>query len=843
MSAFTPRAQKILDILSYQEARRLSCPSVLPEHLFLALIREGDGIGIKALRNLGIDIEDLKREVETTIRSRISQNFILGSIPLSNRFLNVVELAKQEAEEIGHNYVGTEHLLLGIFAENDDEAVLPVFLENRGIDLPMLRQAIIKIVGYGDFFVANKIPSKKNVKTPFLDKFSRNLTLMASQNLLDPVVGRESELQRLIQILSRRQKNNPILIGEAGVGKTAIVEGLAQLIVMGMVPDKLKNKRIMLLDMGLIVAGTKYRGEFEERLKNLIKEVEDSEDVIVFIDEIHTILGAGNSDGALDASNMLKPALARGSFHCIGATTFDEYRRKIEKDKALLRRFQPVIINEPSIEETIKILSQLKVKYEDYHNVSFTKEAISTIVHLSSRFLPERRLPDKAIDLMDEAGAYWGSRQEEKPKEIVKIELKLKQLEEDKKLFVKYQNFGQAAFFRDEIERLKAQYYNLLKKWHKNNIKSRRIELGRKEIEDVVSFITGLPVSVIDRGVDRNKYLSIEEELKKSILGQDYAIKVLSDAIKKSVAGIRKVNKPIGSFVFLGPTGVGKTALAKALAKFMFGSENELIQLDMSEYMEKFQVSKIIGAPPGYVGYESGGILTEKVRRKPYSVVLFDEIEKAHPDIYNILLQILEEGRLSDSLGNIVDFKNTVIILTSNIGTEKFYGRERPGFLSGRTEMENNEFFISELKKIFKIELINRIDEIVIFNRLGREVLISIAGKMINELNDTLILNGLYLDVGDDVKNYIVENGYDKKYGARSLLRAINKFIEIPFTDYLFSLGSDIFSENSRKSVKVYLEGGEVKFLLEGYKTKKAKKDKKLKDKIKQIVVEHSKGF
>ncbi len=826
MNGFTPRTKKILDILSFQEARRLSCPEVLPEHLFLALIREGDGIGIKALRSLGVDIEDLKREVETSLRSRTNRIFILGSIPVSERFKKVVDLAKQEAESIGHNYVGTEHLLLGIFAENDSESLLPIFLRNRGIDLPMLRQAIVKIVGYGEVFNLNKNASKKSLKTPFLDKFSKNLTQMAVQNLLDPVIGREAELQRLIQILSRRQKNNPILIGEAGVGKTAIVEGLAQLIVMGMVPDKLKKKRIMLLDMGLIVAGTKYRGEFEERIKNLIKEVEESDDVIIFIDEIHTILGAGNSDSSLDASNMLKPALARGNFRCIGATTFDEYRKKFEKDKALLRRFQPVVINEPSVEDTVKILEQLKIKYEEFHNVVFNEESISAIVYLSNRFLPERRLPDKAIDLMDEAGAYWGGKVVEKPKGLNVLELKLKQLEEEKKFFITSQDFEKAAKIRDEIEKLRNRYFDELKKWQKSSIRNKRTVIGKKEIEEVFSFITGLPVSVIDKGVDKNKYLSIEEELRKSILGQDYAIKVISDSIKKNIAGIRRPNKPIGSFVFLGPTGVGKTALAKALAKFMFGSENELIQLDMSEYMEKFQVSRIIGAPPGYVGYEAGGVLTEKVRRKPYSVILFDEIEKAHPDIFNILLQILEEGRLTDSFGNSVDFRNTVIILTSNAGTDKFFNKEKPGFLSRELAKEGEETFALELKKIFKPELINRIDEIVIFNKLEKDILILIVNKLINELNDTLFLNGIYLDVDNEVKKYIVENGYDEKYGARSISRSINKLIEVPLTDFLISLDDEHLLD-SKKEIKVYIDGGEIKFQLLETDIKKQKSRRK----------------
>ncbi len=827
-TGFTPRAQKILVILSAQEARRLSSLEILPEHIFLALVREGEGFGIKALKKLGVDIDDLKREVETTIKLKSNQVFILGKLPQSVRFKNIINLAKEEAFEIGHNYIGTEHILLALCSEPEDSAIIPIFLKNRGIDVAILRQEIVKIVGSGEIQIIQKNLEKKNTKTPFLDKFAKNLNQLAIQNKLEPVIGRDQEIQRLIQILSRRQKNNPLLIGDAGVGKTAVVEGLAQRIVARSVPDRIRKKQIMLLDVGMIVAGTKYRGEFEERIKNILKEVEDSENVI---DEIHTILGAGNSEGALDASNMLKPALARGNIHCIGATTFEEYRKKIEKDKALARRFQTVIINEPSVEDTIKILNQIKPKYEEFHSVVYTEDAISSVVYLSTRFLPERRLPDKAIDLMDEAGAYWGSKLLDKPTRFMEIEMRLKQLEDNKNFFINLQDFEKAAFLRDEIEIVKKEYLKEFKKWQKSFTGKEKAIVDRKEIEEVLSFMTGIPIAVLDKGVDKNKYIYIEEELKKSIIGQDYAIKAISDCIKKSVAGIRKPKKPMGSFVFLGPTGVGKTALAKALAKFMFGSEEDLIQLDMSEYMEKFQISRIIGAPPGYIGYEAGGVLTEKIRRKPYSVVLFDEIEKAHPDIFNILLQILDEGRLTDNFGNIVDFRNTVIILTSNIGSERISGKEHLGFFGGKESEKNKEIFLEEMKKIFKPELLNRIDEVLIFNELKEDSLIYIVEKMIKELNETLSHNKIFLELSDEVKRYIVLNGYEKKYGARSLQRAINKFIEVPMTDYLITINEDIFSDNTFKKIKVVLDEGNIKF-----EFTKEVKDQKSRSKKKKVL-------
>lgn len=809
-TGFTPRAQKVISILAQQEARRLFSEQVTPEHLFLGILREIDGAGVRALLYLGLDLDDIKRELEMVLRSKSSNTLTLGGIPLSPRFKNVVELSKDESKIIGHNYVGTEHILLAIVSEEDPDALVPIIMANRNIDAHFMRQAVIKTVGYGE--INNFKNKKKQVKTQFLDKFSKNIVLMAQQGHLDPVIGRVNEISRVIQVLSRRTKNNPLLIGEPGVGKTAIVEGIAQMIVSNSVPDKLIDKKILLLDLGLVVAGTKYRGEFEDRMKNIIKEAEESDDVILFIDEIHTILGAGNAEGALDASNMLKPALARGSIRCIGATTFDEYRKRIEKDKALVRRFQPITVNEPTIEETIEILTRIKTKYEQFHNVTYTDRAIVAAAKLSHRYLADRKLPDKAIDLIDEAGAFCGISMTGKPEELVKLEGEITVLEEKKNGLVQTQVYEKAANIRDQIRILKNSQEQVKLQWLSSN-KKEKVVIDQKEIESVLASITNIPMSRLNDENNNQRYIKMTDELRKSVKGQDKAIDALSNAIKKNVVGLRKATRPIGSFIFLGPTGVGKTALAKALAKFMFGSEEDLIRVDMSEYMEKFNVSKLVGAPPGYVGFESGGDLTEKIRRKPYSVVLFDEIEKAHPEVFNMLLQILDEGRITDSLGNRVDFRNTVIILTSNIGTEIFSSKTSLGFGDQLADDERSkDAVLNELKKNFKPEFLNRIDETVIFNPLDKIVLKDIVVKMIEEMNEGLTIKRLRFNITSEVLDLIIENGFDQKYGARSIARAISKYIEIPATDKLLTQNRDFSNGDDFCEILAVMKDGAIDF-------------------------------
>ncbi|MFN4217077.1 MAG: ATP-dependent Clp protease ATP-binding subunit [Brevinematales bacterium] len=781
-SEFSSRAQRVISMYTQQEARRFFSDQLLPEHLFLALMRDNDAESVKTIEELGLDREDLVREVSTILKSKSTNVLTLGGLHFSQRLRNVLAWSKEEARLLGHQIVGTEHLLLALFYESDNpDAIIPIIFSNRGIDIDMVRQAVVRVVGYGEAVSGGK----KRSKTPFLDKFTRNFNSLAEQGQLDPVIGREKEIERLIQVLNRRQKNNPLLLGEPGVGKTAIVERVAQLIVRREVPQRLLGKKILLLDLGLVVAGTKYRGEFEERMKNIVKEVEESENVILFIDEIHTILGAGNAEGALDASNMLKPALARGTLRCIGATTFDEYRKYIEKDKAFARRFQTLVVREPTVEETVEILQHLKPRYETFHGVRYTERAIEMAAYLANRYITDRYLPDKAIDLLDEAGAYWGSNLTEKPEELAHLEKQIIELEQKKQQVLRKQVYEEAAAIRDVLQKLKAEYDHKKFEWLSHQ-SERTVVIDQKEIEYIVSSIANIPIHRLDGERDRSRFLTMDQSLKETIMGQDEAIDRISKTIKKNIAGIRNPKRPIGSFLFLGPTGVGKTALAKALAEFLFGSENELIRIDMSEYSEKFNVSRMLGAPPGYVGYEQGGTLTEQVRRKPYSIVLFDEIEKAHPDVYNVLLQILDEGHVTDSLGHTVSFKNTVIIITSNLGTHFYTNQEMLGFGNEKGRRQSlRDRVMAEIKHFFKPEFLNRIDDIVVFQPLEEKVLGLIAQKFLCQLQQELLLNNITLSVTPAVVESVVKKGYDPRYGARSLARAISNLIEEPLAEKL----------------------------------------------------------
>lgn len=809
-TGFTHRAQRVVSILAQQEARRLFGEELTPEHIFLGILRESEGSAVRTLQNLGLNIEELQMAVEFALRGQGSDTLTLGGIPISKRVHQVIEIARQEAKLIGHNYIGTEHLLLGIYNENNANAIVPFIIENHGIDIHQLRNAVIGIVGYGELRTWNK--KKKQIKTPFLDKFCRNVTNEAAEGKLDPVVGRKKEINRVMQILCRRTKNNPILIGEPGVGKTSIIEGISQLIVSNSVPEMLMGKKILLLDMGALVAGTKYRGEFEERLKNLMQEAEKDKDVILFIDEIHTILGAGNAEGALDASNMLKPALARGLIRTIGATTFDEYKKRIEKDKALVRRFQVVRIDEPSLEETMTILTRLKNKYEEFHNVNFTPQALKTIVQLASRYMMDRYFPDKAIDIMDEAGAQASSILSDKPDQLAELELELSRLENLKNDLVKKQQYENAAELRDTLREKREELTSLREKWL-SDTKKEEIIIDSNEICKVISKMTDIPIQQLHVDGEYTRFLELENILTESVKGQPHAIKAISQAVKKNSVGIRDFNKPLGSFIFLGPTGVGKTELAKAITKFLFGTEDALVRIDMSEFMEKHNSSRLLGAPPGYVGYENGGELTEKIKRRPYSVVLFDEIEKANPDIFNMFLQILDEGHITDSLGEKISFKNTLIIFTSNLGTQRLTQKSSLGFSEFQTEYEKRkEMVLSDLKNYFRPEFLNRIDETIIFNPLDEDMLISICERMINELNEQIKLQGIKFDITKDAIHYLTKHGFDKKYGARSLRRSITKYIEIPASELVLQSGKPHNPEIEILTIMVNLEKDQLNF-------------------------------
>ncbi len=772
---FTERAQKAL-LYAQEEARGLGHNYVGTEHLLLGLLREDGGAAAQVLKSMGIENEKIREQVEKLV-GKGSFNFTEG-FGYTPRTKRVMELSFYEARNLGHNYVGTEHLLLSLIREG--EGVAARILKDSGVDLEHVREQIIRLLKE-EGVETHQGKGKAKSDTPTLDQYGRDLTYMASEGKLDPVIGREKEIERIIQILSRRTKNNPVLIGEAGVGKTAVAEGLAQKIHGGNVPEILKDKRIVTLDLAGMVAGAKYRGEFEERLKNIMQEIRQANDVILFIDEMHTIIGAGAAEGAIDASNILKPALARGEIQAIGATTLDEYRKHVEKDPALERRFQPVMVGEPSKEESEQILFGLRDKYEAHHKVRISDEAIKAAVDLSDRYISDRYLPDKAIDLIDEAASRVRLQSITAPPDLKELEDKLENLMKEKEEAVMNQNYEKAAKIRDEEHRIKEQLEERKSNWNSHSTANSET-VGEEEIAHIVASWTGIPVTKLTEG-ETERLLNMEKILHERVIGQGEAVKAVSRAIRRAHAGLKDPKRPIGSFIFLGPTGVGKTELCKALAEALFGDEDAMIRIDMSEYMERHTVSRLVGSPPGYVGYEEGGQLTEKVRRKPYSVVLLDEIEKAHPDVFNILLQILEDGRLTDSKGRTVNFRNTVVVMTSNVGAHTIRKQKTLGFTSS-DDMAASEYekmkdnILDELKKTFRPEFLNRIDETIVFHSLDDEDLRKIVRLMLHNVAKRLAEQDIHLEVTDAAQEYMSKEGFDVTYGARPLRRVIQRMIE-----------------------------------------------------------------
>ena len=815
---FTEKAIKVI-MLAQEEARRLGHNFVGTEQILLGLIGEGTGVAAKVLKSMGVNLKDARVEVEKIIGR--GSGFVAVEIPFTPRAKRVLELSLEEARQLGHNYIGTEHLLLGLIREG--EGVAARVLENLGVDLSKVRTQVIRMLGETAEVGAGGGGSggKGSTKTPTLDEFGNNLTQLAAEAKLDPVVGRQSEIDRVIQILGRRTKNNPVLIGEPGVGKTAIAEGLAQRIQQGEIPDILEEKRVLTLDIGLLVAGTKYRGEFEERLKKIMEEIKSAGNVILVIDEVHTLIGAGAAEGAIDAANILKPALARGELQCIGATTLDEYRKHIERDAALERRFQPVTVGEPSIEDTIEILKGLRERYEQHHRLRITDEAIEAAATLGDRYISDRFLPDKAIDLIDEAGSRVRLMNSKLPPEAKEVDKELRTVQKEKEDAVREQDFTRAGELRDKEVELRDRIRSLLQSTRQESSAEGQVSedastqastastdesgatalavagttpvVNEEDIAQIVASWTGVPVQKLTES-ESVKLLNMEETLHKRLIGQDEAVKAVSKAIRRARVGLKNPNRPIASFIFSGPTGVGKTELTKALAAYFFGSEDAMIRLDMSEFMERHTVSKLIGSPPGYVGFNEGGQLTEAVRRRPYTVVLFDEIEKAHPDVFNLLLQLLEDGRLTDSKGRTVDFKNTLIIMTSNIGSKVIEkGGGGLGFeFSGENAEENQYNRIrslvnEELKQYFRPEFLNRLDEIIVFRQLNRDEVKEIAEIMLREVFGRIGEKGITLTVSDAFKERLVEEGYNPAYGARPLRRAVMRLLEDSLAEEVLS--------------------------------------------------------
>ena len=771
---FTERAQKVL-ALSQEEAVRLGHNNIGTEHILLGLVREGEGIAAKALESLGLEVSKIQGEVEKLIGVGKQP---MQTIHYTPRAKKVVELSQDEARKLGHSYVGTEHILLGLIREG--EGVAARVLNNLGVSLNKARQQVLQLLGTSETQSGRQNRGKaSNANTPTLDSLARDLTEVAREGNVDPVIGRSKEIERVIQVLSRRTKNNPVLIGEPGVGKTAVAEGLAQQIVDNEVPETLRDKRVMTLDMGTVVAGTKYRGEFEDRLKKVMEEIRQAGNVILFIDELHTLIGAGGAEGAIDASNILKPSLSRGELQCIGATTLDEYRKYIEKDAALERRFQPIQVDEPTLEETVKILKGLRDRYEAHHRVTITDDAIEAAANLSDRYISERFLPDKAIDLIDEAGSKVRLHSYTIPPNLKEMEHKLEEIRKEKDAAVQSQEFEKAASLRDSEQRLREELDTTKKEWkEKQGQKDSKVTI--EDIASVVSVWTGVPVAKLTKD-ESERLLNMEGLLHDRVIGQEEAVNAVSKAIRRARAGLKDPKRPIGSFIFLGPTGVGKTELARALAESMFGDEDAMIRIDMSEYMEKHATSRLVGSPPGYVGYDEGGQLTEKVRQKPYSVVLLDEIEKAHPEVFNILLQVLEDGRLTDSTGRVVDFRNTVLIMTSNVGAEQLNRNKYVGFTledEGQEYKDMKDKVTNEMKKAFRPEFLNRIDEIIVFHSLEKKHMKEIVHLMINQLKERLLEQEIDLSLTDKAMEKVAEEGFEPEYGARPLRRSIQKNVE-----------------------------------------------------------------
>ena len=785
---FTDRARKVMQ-LANQEAQRFNHEYVGTEHVLLGLVKEGSGVAANVLKNLDVDLRKIRVEVEKIVQSGPDM-VTMGKLPQTPRAKKVIEYAIEEARNLNHNYVGTEHLLLGLLREQ--EGVAAQVLMNLNLKLEEVREEVLNLLGHGmdagGGGEGERAAAKGGKsKTPALDSFGRDLTDLARQAKLDPVIGRQNEIERVVQVLSRRTKNNPVLLGEAGVGKTAIVEGLAQMIVDGNVPELLRDRRIVVLDLAMMVAGTKYRGQFEERIKAVMNEVRRAKNTILFIDELHTLVGAGGAEGAIDASNVLKPALARGEVQCIGATTLDEYRKYIEKDGALERRFQRVDVNPPSKPEALEILRGLRDRYEAHHRVQITDEALEAAVELSDRYISGRCLPDKAIDVIDEAGARVRLKAMTRPPDLKELDEQIERLNQDKEEAVANQDFERAAALRDQADKLKKKKETINREWRE---KSQHIDgtVDEEVVAEVVSKMTGIPLTRLE-AEETERLVRMELDIQKKVISQSEAIKRISQAVRRSRAGLKNPNKPIGSFIFAGPTGVGKTLLAKSLAEFMFGDADSLISIDMSEYMEKHNVSRLIGAPPGYVGYEEGGQLTEKIRRRPYAVVLLDEIEKAHPDVYNMLLQIMEEGRLTDSFGRVVDFKNTIIIMTTNAGAESVSTSNIFGFDRNRDDAATYEMMKDRLKvsieRYFRPEFLNRLDDVIVFHTLNRDNLKEIVEIELSKVRGRLRDRGLEMILTDEAKEFIVDKGTNTDYGARPLRRSIENYIEDPLSELI----------------------------------------------------------